>query len=88
MDGFLIVGGPSTLWQCSVLAYVLLMFIAGWREGSDPTFHCIPGAGRNAIYSLRLILGSLMLIASGEWLLQASRLLRAGRISDLQEQRG
>ncbi len=81
-------GWSFYVWQCSVLAYVLLMFIAGWREGSDPTFAFIPGAGRNAIYSLRLILGSLMLIASGEWLLQASRLLRAGRISDLQEQRG
>jgi cytochrome c oxidase cbb3-type subunit 1 len=64
------------VWHGSVLAYVLLMFLAGWREGLDPAFTVIPGRARTAIYALRLLLGALMLIASGDWLLQATKLLR------------
>jgi cytochrome c oxidase cbb3-type subunit 1 len=64
------------LWHASVLAYVLLMFAAGWREGPDPAFNIVPGDLRNTIYGLRLLLGILMFVASAEWLLSASRLTR------------
>lgn len=63
------------LWHGSVLAYVLLMFFAGWREGLDPSFTAMPGSARNVVYTLRLALGASMLIASGDWLLDASKLL-------------
>ena len=64
------------LWQASVLTYVVLVFAAGWREGYDPAFNMVPGTTRNSIYLLRVLLGALMLIASAEWLLQATKLLR------------
>jgi cytochrome c oxidase cbb3-type subunit 1 len=64
------------LWQVSVLAYVLLMFCAGWHEGVDPAFNMVPGPARNLIYALRLLLGVLLLIASTEWLVAASAMLR------------
>jgi cytochrome c oxidase cbb3-type subunit 1 len=64
------------VWHASVLAYVLLMFAAGWREGSDPAFTMVPGDARNAVYALRLVLGILMLAASAVWLRDASRMLR------------
>ena len=67
---------PFYVWQFSVLAYVLLMFFAGWREGSDPAFTIVPGTARNAIYGLRLVVGVLMLAASAQWLLDATMLLR------------
>ena len=31
------------LWNSGVIAYVLLMTIAGWREGFDPAFTIVPG---------------------------------------------
>jgi cytochrome c oxidase cbb3-type subunit 1 len=62
------------VWHGSVIAYALLMFFAGWREGSDPAFNFVPGPVRNATYGLRLLLGFFMLIASVEWLVYASRL--------------
>jgi cytochrome c oxidase cbb3-type subunit 1 len=55
------------IWQVSVAAYVAIMFFAGWREGSDPSFSVVPGALRNSIYALRLLLGVLILIASLDW---------------------
>src|ERR1019366_7371884 len=64
------------LWQGSVLTYVVLVFIAGWREGFDTAFSIVPGTARNSIYLLRLLLGILMFIASAEWLLQATKLPR------------
>jgi len=64
------------LWHSSVLVYVLIMFFAGWQEGANPAFSMSPGTARNAIYDLRLLLGVLMLIASADWLLGASKLLR------------
>ena len=67
---------PFYLWQASVLTYVALLFFAGWLEGIEPAFVMTPGAARNAIYMLRLLLGILMLIASAEWLIRARRLLR------------
>jgi cytochrome c oxidase cbb3-type subunit 1 len=63
------------LWHGSVIAYILLMTIAGWREGFDPTFTIVPGLARNCIYALRLLSGVLMLIASIDWFLDASTLL-------------
>jgi cytochrome c oxidase cbb3-type subunit 1 len=64
------------VWQGSVFAYVVLMFFAGWREGFNPAFTIVPGTARNSIYFLRLVLGVLMLAASADWLIDASRLLR------------
>ena len=81
-DGWIFTGNWSFwVWHGSVLAYVLLMFFAGWREGSDSAFTAVPGTARNAIYALRLLLGSLMLIASADWLFDASRLLAKRRVA-------
>jgi cytochrome c oxidase cbb3-type subunit 1 len=65
------------VWQISVVAFVLLMFVAGWLEGSNPAFTMVPGTARNAIYALRLVVGVLMFAASAQWLLDATMLLRA-----------
>lgn len=64
------------VWNWSVLAYVALMFAAGWIEGYDSAFTIIPGIARNILYVLRLITGILMLVASLEWFVDASTLLR------------
>jgi cytochrome c oxidase cbb3-type subunit 1 len=64
------------LWNGSVIAYVVLMTIAGWREGFDPAFTIVPGVARNILYILRLMTGFLMLLASLDWLVDASTLLR------------
>ena len=64
------------LWHASVLAYVVLMLSAGWREGADPAFTMVPGTLRNAAYGLRLLLGISLLAASADWLFAASTLLR------------
>jgi cytochrome c oxidase cbb3-type subunit I len=65
------------MWNWSVLAYVVLMLIAGWIEGDNPAFTIVPGITRNLLYSLRLITGVLMLVSSAEWLIAASVLVRA-----------
>ena len=57
------------------LAYAL-MTIAGWREGFDPAFTIVPGAMRNVLYALRLLTGVLMFLASLDWLVDATTLLR------------
>jgi cytochrome c oxidase cbb3-type subunit 1 len=64
------------LWNGSVIAYILIMSVAGWREGFDPTFTIVPGIARNLLYALRLVTGILMLLASLDWLVDASTLLR------------
>jgi cytochrome c oxidase cbb3-type subunit I len=69
------------VWNLAVLAYVLLMFTAGWREGNDPAFTILPGTARNLIYTGRLIVGVLMFLASAEWLIAASQLLREPQFS-------
>lgn len=74
------------LWQGSVLAFVLLMFFAGWHEGADPAFNMVPGFARNLIYVLRLLVGVLMLIASADWLIDASALLREPVLSQTFEE--
>jgi cytochrome c oxidase cbb3-type subunit I len=63
------------LWHASVIAYIVVMTIAGWREGFDPSFTIISGSERNVLYTLRLLTGILMLIASVDWFLDASTLL-------------
>ncbi|MBW4037632.1 MAG: hypothetical protein HIU91_01955 [Acidobacteria bacterium] len=76
-DGWIFNGTWSFyVWQASVLVYVLIMFFAGWREGSNPAFSMIPGTLRNAIYTLRLLVGILMLVASLDWFIDAFTLLR------------
>jgi len=69
------------LWNGSVIAYVVLMTIAGWREGFDPTFTIVPGIARNVLYTLRLVTGILMLIAALDWFVDASTLLREATIT-------
>jgi cytochrome c oxidase cbb3-type subunit 1 len=64
------------LWHGSVVAYVILMSVAGWREGFDPSFTIVPGTERDVLYILRLVSGILMLIASLDWLADATKLLR------------
>ena len=68
------------MWNWSVLAYVVLMFIAGWIEGNDPAFTIVPSLARNVLYALRLVTGILMLVSSAEWLVATSALLRASRL--------
>jgi cytochrome c oxidase cbb3-type subunit 1 len=81
-DGWIFNGTWSFyVWQASVLVYVLIMFFAGWREGSNPAFSMIPGILRNAIYALRLFVGILMLVASLDWFIDAFTLLRELRPS-------
>jgi len=76
-DGWIFNGTRSFYaWQGAVLAFILLMTFSGWREGLDPSFAIVPSTARNAVYLLRLLCGILMLLASGGWLLAASRLLR------------
>jgi len=64
------------LWNGSVIAYIILMTVAGWREGFDRTFCFVPGPARNLLYVLRLATGICMLLASLDWLVDASALLR------------
>jgi cytochrome c oxidase cbb3-type subunit 1 len=63
-------------WNIAVVAYVVLMTAAGWREGFDPTFTILPGAARNALYILRLVVGVVMLASSIDWFIDATTLLR------------
>lgn len=74
-DGWIFNGAWSfSLWQASVLVYVLIMFYAGWREGFDPAFSMVPGLLRNSIYTLRLLLGIFLLAASLDWFVDACTL--------------
>jgi cytochrome c oxidase cbb3-type subunit 1 len=76
-DGWIFNGTWSFyVWHLSVLAYVAIMFIAGWHEGTNPTFNILPGAARNGIYALRLLLGVLIFLASLDWLIDANTMLR------------
>jgi cytochrome c oxidase cbb3-type subunit 1 len=73
------------LWNGGVAAYVVLMTIAGWLEGSDPAFTIVPGLARNVLYVLRLVTGILMLLASLDWFLDASKLLREKNTAPVEE---
>jgi len=68
-------------WNLAVIAYVLLMTAAGWREGFDSTFTIIPGIARDTLYFLRLLAGTVMLASSVDWLIDASKLLRVPAIN-------
>lgn len=63
-------------WNMGVLAYVVVMMIAGWIEASDPAFTIAPGTTRNVLYGLRLATGISMLAGSVDWLV-ASLSLKA-----------
>ena len=63
-------------WNLAVVGYVVLMTAAGWREGFDPTFTIVPGAARNVLYFLRVVVGVVMLASSLDWLIDASKLRR------------
>jgi cytochrome c oxidase cbb3-type subunit 1 len=63
-------------WNFAVVGYVVLMTVAGWREGFDPTFTIVPGTARESLYTLRLVVGLVMLASSADWLLDATTLLR------------
>ncbi len=76
-DGWIFNGTWSFYtWQASALAYVLIMFYAGWREGLDPAFSIAPGLLRNAIYTVRLVLGILLSAAALDWFVDAMTLNR------------
>jgi len=85
-DGWIFNGTRSFyVWQGSVAAYVAIMFFAGWKEGSDPSFAIVPGVLRNIIYALRLLLGVLILIASLDWFRDAFTLFGEIDSSDSQQ---
>lgn len=56
-------------WNLGVLAYVVVIIVAGWIEGADPAFTIVPGTARNLLYVVRLLTGVAMLTGSVEWLL-------------------
>ena len=62
-------------WNWGVFAYVAIMSLSGWFEGSDPAFTIALSPLRNVLYILRLATGVIMLAASLEWLVGASVLL-------------
>ena len=64
-------------WHGAALAYVVLFFFAGWKEGADPAFTIVPSTARNVLYAVRLGLGLAMTAASGEWLRQLTRRIRS-----------
>jgi len=61
-------------WNQGVLAYVIVISIAGWIEGADPAFTIVPGPMRAILYFVRLLTGVAMLAGSLEWLIAASSL--------------
>lgn len=71
-------------WNHGVLAYVVIITIAGWIEGADPAFTIVPGPARNVLYAVRLLTGIAMLAGSLEWLVAASSLPSLVRKADLE----
>jgi cytochrome c oxidase cbb3-type subunit 1 len=63
-------------WHGSVIGYIAAVTIAGWHEGYDPAFTIVPGTARNVLYAVRLITGILMLLASLDWFVDATNVLR------------
>jgi cytochrome c oxidase cbb3-type subunit 1 len=63
-------------WHGGVVAYIVVVTIAGWLEGDDPAFTIVPGAARNILYALRLLTGIFMLLASLDWFVDASTVVR------------
>jgi cytochrome c oxidase cbb3-type subunit I len=73
------------MWNWGVLAYVLVMTIAGIMEARDPAFTIVAGPVRNALYILRLITGLMMLAASVEWLVAGFYLPSLAAVPTVQE---
>jgi cytochrome c oxidase cbb3-type subunit 1 len=73
---------PFIAWHGGTLAYVILFFFTGWKEGGDPAFTIVPGPARNLIYAVRLVLGVAMTAASAHWLVDLTRRLRSRSASD------
>jgi|HubBroStandDraft_6_1064221.scaffolds.fasta_scaffold15608_5 cytochrome c oxidase cbb3-type subunit 1 len=68
---------PFVAWHGATLAYVVLFFFTGWKEGGDPAFTIVPGPARNLIYAVRLVLGIAMTAASAYWLLRITGCIRS-----------
>jgi len=73
------------MWNWGVLAYVLVMTVAGFMEARDPAFTIVAGPARNALYVLRLITGLMMLAASVEWLVAGFHLPSLAAAPTVQE---
>jgi len=61
-------------WNQGVLAYVIVISVAGWIESDNPAFTIVPGPMRDILYFVRLLTGVAMLAGSLEWLIAASSL--------------
>jgi len=76
-DGWIFIRSRSfCAWHAGVIVYILAMTAAGWREGYDPAFTIVPGTARNVLYTVRTISGILMLLASLDWFVDATTVLR------------
>jgi cytochrome c oxidase cbb3-type subunit 1 len=73
---------PFIAWHSATLAYVILFFFTGWKEGGDPAFTIVPSPARNLIYAVRLVLGIAMTAASAHWLAALTRLIRSRSASN------
>jgi cytochrome c oxidase cbb3-type subunit I len=73
---------PFIAWHGATLAYVILFFFTGWKEGGDPSFTIVPGPDRNLIYAVRLVLGIAMTAASAYWLVRITAHIRSRDVSD------
>jgi cytochrome c oxidase cbb3-type subunit I len=73
---------PFIAWHGATLAYVILFFFTGWKEGGDPAFTMVPGPARNVIYAVRLVLGIAMTGASAHWLVGLTRHIRSRGVSN------
>jgi cytochrome c oxidase cbb3-type subunit I len=73
---------PFIAWHGATLAYVVLFFFTGWKEGGDPAFTIVPGPARNLIYAVRLVLGIAMSAASAHWFAGLTRRIGSRSASD------
>jgi len=73
-------------WNMGVLAYVIVIMIAGWFEATNPAFTIAPGLARNIIYVIRLLTGISMLAGSFEWLLASLALKTEYSVADISVQ--
>ena len=55
------------IWNGATLGYVVLMWIAGWREGNQPAVVFAQDTGTRLIYMLRLVCGAAMCGVSFQW---------------------
>jgi len=71
-------------WNAGVLAYVVIMTIAGWLESSNPAFTIVSGIAHNLLYILRLLTGLAMLAASVDWMRAAAQIHRVVAPTEVQ----